>query len=259
MKSSRPPLAAPPASHVVYAEDSNVATSSPYSPEESHAYNTATVPDSSHNGRNSVNFLLNFSAESEFLDEFPPQPNMTPEAKLANFRSLMAILDGLTPVVGEFASKVPPGYRTYGILDTEKNLDDILRSLNFDSPDGILREEGGEPFPFMPSETVMSGQELLERRALMIRESLRHSVMVMSMPQEPPDEVVQAIEVITAYNLILYTQLYFHHWHKNTPMVHHATFNLVTAATPLVLAIIALGGMVQKLAPRLVDKAKADL
>ncbi|RFU36198.1 hypothetical protein B7463_g24, partial [Scytalidium lignicola] len=213
------------------------------SPEESTSHDVAATQDNTHSDRNSVGFLLNFSTESEFLHEFPPKPNMGLESRIANFRNLMAVSDGLTPVVGEFAIKVSPGYRPCGLLDTDKNPDDLLNNLELDALNGILSMQGDDSTRWMNPGCLISGQTLLERRAEVIREALRHTIAKISMPHEPSNEVIQAVELITAYNLVLYAQLYFHHWHKNTPIVHHSTFNLFTTAIPLVLAILALGGM----------------
>ncbi|KAH8808572.1 hypothetical protein F5884DRAFT_821883 [Xylogone sp. PMI_703] len=223
-------------------QNSNVVPSAPPSPEEGSIHNPGVIaPENTHSDRNSVGFLLNFSAESEFLHEFPP--NMNLEARIANFRNLMAVTDGLTPVVGEYATKVSPGYRPFGLLDTEKSLNELLSTLEFDGRNGNWGIQGSDPSPWIEPGSPMNGQMLLERRAFTIREALRHSIVKINMPHEPPNEVLRAVELITAYNLVLYTQLYFHHWHKNSPMVHHSTFNLFTAAIPLVLAILALGGM----------------
>jgi len=63
-------------------------------------------------------------------------------------------------------------------------------------------------------------------------------------PNLPPKELVEAIELITGNKVAEFIKLYFKHWHKHAPMVHEATFNLCTAALPLVLALMSLGGMV---------------
>ncbi|PBP20705.1 hypothetical protein BUE80_DR008591 [Diplocarpon rosae] len=53
----------------------------------------------------------------------------------------------------------------------------------------------------------------------------------------------QAIDTITAETVAANIGLYFKHWHKHAPMVHEATFSPVSAALPLVLALMSIGGM----------------
>ena len=84
----------------------------------------------------------------------------------------------------------------------------------------------------------------MDQRAFDIREKLKYTAATMNPPHPPSKELLDAIELITVDNFAAYIKLYFRHWHKHAPMVHEATFNPTTAALPLVLALMSLGGMV---------------
>ena len=93
-------------------------------------------------------------------------------------------------------------------------------------------------------DSLFLDRRVLEQRAFDIREKLRYTAAVQNPPHLPPKELIDAIELISADKLAAYIKLYFRHWHKHAPMVHEATFNPCTAALPLVLSLMSLGGMV---------------
>jgi len=86
----------------------------------------------------------------------------------------------------------------------------------------------------------------MEQRAFDIREKLRYTAATLNPPHLPSQELLDAIEHITADKVAAYIRLYFRHWHKHAPMVHEATFDPITAALPLVLTLMSLGGMVSR-------------
>merc|ERR1712093_401986 len=106
---------------------------------------------------------------------------------------------------------------------------------------------GGEGYMDPESEGGLE-EDLASRRyrAFDIREKLRYTAAVQNPPHLPPKELIDAIELISADKLAAYIKLYFRHWHKHAPMVHEATFNPCTAALPLVLSLMSLGGMYSK-------------
>jgi hypothetical protein len=144
-----------------------------------------------------------------------------------------------------------PVYNGYERLPPVENILDVFLShLEFET-----FEQQTHNWP-MPRENLMlwSGQasqlldrNILEQRAFDIRDKLKYAAATLHHPNHPPKEVLDATEIITADNLVAYINLYFKHWHKHAPMVHQATFNTCTAALPLVLALMSLGGMVSPL------------
>lgn len=77
-----------------------------------------------------------------------------------------------------------------------------------------------------------------------MKEKLRYMASTQNLPHVPSREVLDAVEIITADNIAAFIKLYFRHWHKHGRMVHEATLNPRTAALPLVLVFVSLGGMV---------------
>jgi hypothetical protein len=139
-------------------------------------------------------------------------------------------------------------YQEYGQMAPENNLDVMLSHLEFATFERRTNNWA------MPGENMMLWSEpdslfvdkaAMDQRAFDIREKLKYTAATLNPPHLPSEELLDAIELITADSLAVYIKLYFRHWHKHAPMVHEATFNPTTAALPLVLALMSLGGMVR--------------
>jgi hypothetical protein len=213
------------------------------SPEETTTPGPST-PDTG-SDRNSIGFLLNVSGETDFMREFPKSTTLSPNNKLAEFSSLMSVDKRLEPAVGDLAG--PSMYQEYGHMIQENNLDVFLSHLEFQTFE--QRTNNWQ----MPGENMVlwSGpgalfvdRAAMDQRAFDIREKLKYTAATQNPPHLPSKELLAAIELITADTLAAYIRLYFRHWHKHAPMVHEATFDPATAALPLVLALMSLGGMV---------------
>jgi hypothetical protein len=209
------------------------------SPEETTTPGPST-PDTG-SDRNSIGFLLNGTGDTDFMREFPKSTTLSPHNQAADFVS-MAVDTRREPVA--VGSSMYQGYRP---TDPENHLDVMLSQLEFTTFE--QRTNNWQ----MPNENMMlwSGPDALfvdrtamDQRAVDIREKLKYTAAAQNSPHPPSKELLDAIELITADNFAAYIKLYFRHWHKHAPMVHEATFNPTTAALPLVLALMSLGGMV---------------
>lgn len=138
-------------------------------------------------------------------------------------------------------------FQGYRQVAQENNLDVMLSHLEFTAFE--QRTNNWQ----MPGENMMSwsgpdalfvDRTAMDQRAFDIREKLKYTAATQNPPHLPSKELLDAIELITVDNFAAYIKLYFRHWHKHAPMVHEATFNPTTAALPLVLALMSLGGMV---------------
>lgn len=83
----------------------------------------------------------------------------------------------------------------------------------------------------------------LEARAVDIREKLCRSAECLFLPENPPPDLLQAIQLITGLTLDTFVKLYFRHWHKHGPMVHEPSFDPIRAPIPLLLSMFSVGGM----------------
>lgn len=129
----------------------------------------------------------------------------------------------------------------------ENNIDVFLNRLdfqNFEQQTNNWQMPNENMILWSGPDALFLDRRVLEQRAFDIREKLRYTASVQNPPHLPSKEVIDAIEVITAESIASYIKLYFRHWHKHAPMVHEATFNPCTAALPLVLSLMSLGGMV---------------
>ena len=141
-----------------------------------------------------------------------------------------------------------PTYNEYGQVGLEPNLDHILSNLEFDNFERQTQNYA------MPRENVMMlpspdgfgylNRAALEQRAFEIRDRLTYTTATLNPGHPPSKQLLDTIELISATNIASWIELYFRHWHKHGPMVHEASFNPSTAALPLVLALMSLGGMV---------------
>jgi hypothetical protein len=185
------------------------------------------------------------------MREFPKDTTVSPNSKATNLSNLIGLEKGYEPVVGNLSGTVPVyngQYNGYGHMShVENNLDAFLSHLEFQT---FKQQTHNGPIPgenmmlWSGQDTLFLDQNVLEQRAFDMREKLKYAGAMLNPPDHPSKEVLGAIEMITANNVAAYIKLYFKHWHKHAPMIHEATFNPCTAALPLVLALMSLGGMV---------------
>jgi len=197
----------------------------------------STTPDSD---RNSIGFLLNSAEDSDFMQEYPKSSTLSP-IKGPGYSNFNSPQSGYEPWVGDSRGNSVPGSPFPGSMATEDNLDMFLANLDFEEFDRRNRELGVEDSVLR---TEFIDRNVLEQRAFEIREKLRYMATSQNAPNAPSKAVMKAIEIVSAQNIVLFTRLYFRHWHRHGPMVHAPSFNPCTAAVPLVLSMMCLGGMV---------------
>jgi hypothetical protein len=206
-----------------------------------------STPDTG-SDRNSIGFLLNCPEDTDFLQEFPKSTTLSPNNRTDDgYPNSIAIAKVFEPMVSAAAS-TPPSYQEYGQLVQEHNINVLLSNLEFQTFETQTNNWQ------MPGENMMLWSEpgallidrtVLERKAYEIREKLRYTAAMQSSPHAPSAGLLEAVELVTADNIAAYIKLYFRHWHKHGPMIHEATFNPCTAALPLLLSLMSLGGMVR--------------
>lgn len=203
-----------------------------------------STPDTG-SDRNSIGFLLNGSGETDFMREFPKSTTMSPNNKAADFSSLLSKGKRFESAAGDLPG--PSMYQEFGHMIQESNLDVFLSHLEFttfEQRTNNWQMPGENMILWSGSDALPVNRAAMDQRAFDIREKLKYTVARQNPPHLPSKELLAAIELITADTLAAYIKLYFRHWHKHGPMVHEATFNPSTAALPLVLALMSLGGMV---------------
>ncbi len=214
------------------------------SPEETPAQ--ASTPEAG-SDRNSIGFLLNCPVNADFMPEFPKSTTLSPNSSTATFTPLQPVQNGYGTQNGNLDTTPMSIFQKYGHMIQENNLDVFLSNLEFQT-----FEQSTNSWQ-MPQEDIIlwSGQDnvfldrgVLEQRAFDVREKLKYTSVTQNAPNPPSKELMDAIELITANKLAAYINLYFRHWHRHAPMVHEPSFNLCTAALPLVLAMMSIGGMV---------------
>lgn len=161
----------------------------------------------------------------------------------------MTVAKAFEPVASP--APVQSTYQEYGHLIQEHNIDVFLSNLEFqtfETQTNNWQMPGENMMLWSGPGALLIDRTVLERKAYEIREKLRYTAAMHNQPHPPSPEIVEAVELITADNIAAYIKLYFRHWHKHGPMVHEATFNPCTAALPLLLALMSLGGMVSSFA-----------
>jgi hypothetical protein len=182
------------------------------------------------------------------MREFPKTTTLSPNNRAAEVSSMMALGGGYEPLGGGDMSGTVSVYQNYGHMIQENNLDVFLSHLEFQTTferqTNNWQMPGENIIPWSGQDTHFLDRRILDQRAFDIREKLKYTAATQNTPHLPTRELLEAIELITADNIAGYIKLYFRHWHKHAPMVHEPTFNPCTAALPIVLALMGLGGMV---------------
>ncbi|CZS90558.1 related to transcription factor Pig1p [Rhynchosporium graminicola] len=219
------------------------ANASASSPEEQESQTPPRSASEMTSDRNSIGFLLNCPSENDFIREFPQSSIRSPSSKPEMFAAM--------PAGKGYGVSVPaPGsasvLQQYGHMIQENNIDVFLNRLefqHFEQETSNWQRPNEHTILWSGPDALFLDRRLLDQRAFDIREKLKYMAAVQSSPQLPSKENSDAIELITADSIASFIKLYFRHWHKHAPMVHEATFNPCTAAIPLVLSLLSLGGM----------------
>jgi len=206
---------------------------------------TTTTPDMVGSDRNSIGFLLNCPSDGDFIREFPKDSTMSPPQGngTTSFPSMMPMRNPYDP---RLSSTPMPSYHDFEQPAIGPNLEVFLSNLEFDNFERQTHNYSlpGENMILLPSLDGGLNIAALEPRSFQIKEKLIYTAQTLQQVNLLPTELLDAIEHITATNIASWIKLYFRHWHKHGPIVHEATFNPCTAALPLVLALMSLGGMV---------------
>lgn len=194
--------------------------------------------------RNSINFLLNSPGEKDFLREFPKSNYMSPNHQHAQVANMLVTPYAFPP------PDMPPGMANFQQFHpaSEPSFATIMSGMTFDA---TYNKQTSWMLP-MDSATPWTGTDerirsIMEKRAMDVREGLKmtaHNYNIISQQGNAMEQFYDAIEIITADFIVHNIDLYFRNWHRHAPMVHQPTFNACNAALPLVLALMALGGMV---------------
>ena len=182
------------------------------------------------------------------MREFPKDATLSPNSKHADYSNLGGMNNGFEPYVGDLTETVPI-HNGYGHMpQIENDLDAFLSHLEFETFEqqtNVWPVQGESLMLLSDQEVLFLDRNVIEQKAFDLRVKLKYAAAIMNPPNHPSEEVLSAIELITVDSIAAYIKLYFKHWHKHAPMVHEATFNLSTAALPLVLALMGIGGMVR--------------
>jgi hypothetical protein len=187
------------------------------------------------------------------MHEFPKASTVSPKSSVVEYTNLSPPRMNIEPWLGGLGSGNGngnlPGFEYGANMDVDSTLSDFLANLEFETFERQRQMQGWQ-FPANnvaawsgPAESFYN-RNVLEQRAFDIREKLRYAASAQSIPNVLPKEMIDAIELVKADTIASFTKLYFKHWHHHAPMVHEASYNPCTAALPLVLSIMSLGGMV---------------
>jgi hypothetical protein len=212
----------------------------------------STTPEPS-SDRNSIGFLLNCPNDQDFMREFPKASTVSPKSGIVEYANLSPLRMNIEPWLGGLASGNGngnvPSYAYGANMDVDSSLSDFFANLDFETFER-QRQMHGWHFPagnvdsWSGPTNSSYNLNILDQRAFEIREKLRYAASAQSIPNVLPKEMIDAIELVKADTIASFTKLYFKHWHHHAPMVHEASYNPCTAALPLVLSVMSLGGMV---------------
>lgn len=99
--------------------------------------------------------------------------------------------------------------------------------------------------PIAGEEAPAINSAVLECRAAQIRECLHLTATTLDGYSESQSrtQLASAIELITHYEIEACVNLYFHFYHRHCPILHRPSFDPISVPLPLLLSVMALGGM----------------
>lgn len=200
------------------------------------------LPETKSHEHISISFLLNSPQNEDFVGRFP-----TCQAPIEETDSS----DGTIAPSRAVASAIPEWCDAVGIYDAFFDAD-----VSFDSFFGNLENLSfGAPLPHAQSPAFATGRDEcsaissgLEPRALEIKAHLRMAAAKLDNANGTSylRDLDPVIEQITCSEIESCVDLFFRCYHRHCPIVHKPSFCPVLAPLPLLLAVMALGGMYHK-------------
>jgi hypothetical protein len=190
----------------------------------------------------SINFLLNNPQNDDFAGRFPTRQTRAEETENSDETALPS--QALAPGIPEWCS----GLSTYdAFLGADMSFDsflDNLEHLSFGAPlthahsPGITNGRG-------EYSNIFSG---LEPRANEIKDRLRIAAATLDNLHgtQSLKDLDPAIELIAPSEIEACIDLFFRYYHRHCPILHKPSFCPLIVPMPLLLAVMALGGMYYK-------------
>jgi hypothetical protein len=190
----------------------------------------------------SINFLLNGPENDDFVGRFPTCQTGAEDSDSS---------DGNIPQRHAIAPEIPDWHDGLGSYDAFFGADmsfdsffDNLETLSFGAP---LTHTHSPAFTSGSADcsTASSG---LETRALEIRAHLRIAAATLDEANGTCSlrDLDPAIDLVTYLEIETCVDLFFRYYHRHCPILHKHSFCPVVAPMPLLLAVMALGGMYHK-------------
>ena len=190
----------------------------------------------------SINFLLNSPQNDDFVGRFPTCQTRSEETDS---------IDETIPMNQAVISDIPEWCDEFGTYDAFLGAD-----MNFDSFfDSLENLSFGAPLTHnhSPTLTVSQGQHSnissgLEPRAIEIKDHLRRGAATLKNLDGTRHlkDVDLALELITPSEIENCVDLFFRYYHRHCPILHKSSFCPLVVPIPLLLAVMALGGMYHK-------------
>ncbi|KAI9650259.1 hypothetical protein NHQ30_000272 [Ciborinia camelliae] len=229
---------------------STKASASPETPPPRSLTPLHTTPEEpiSISDRNSISFLLNLPNDGGFMRELSQVSTVNSLNKDAEYTSLFPQVPTQPWAAGDLMDQNASnlGYTSNMEMDPSLSFFSTLEFETFERNTHGFQLPADNFMLWSGPDGMFIDRNILEQRASDTRDKLRYAAT--SQPGVNPlsKDILEAIELITAYNIATYTKLYFKHWHHHAPMIHEATFNPCIVALPLVLSVISLGAMYSK-------------
>jgi hypothetical protein len=190
----------------------------------------------------SINFLLNSPENDDFVGRFPTCQPTTEDTDSS---------DGDIPQSHAIAPEIPEWHDGLGSYDAFFGAD-----MSFDSFfDNLENLSFGAPLTHIRSPTFTSGSAEssatcsgLETRALEIQAHLRIAAATLDEANGTCSlrDLDPAIDLVTYSEIETCVDLFFRYYHRHCPILHKHSFCPVITPMPLLLAVMALGGMYHK-------------
>lgn len=199
-------------------------------------------PEAKSHEQISINFLLNSPQNDDLAGRFPTCQNRTEETHKNG--GTIAPSQAIVSAIPEWCEGVDIYDAFFGADLSFNSFFDNLENLSF-----------GAPLIHTTSPTFTTGQRGcsnmssgLESRALEIKAHLRVAAAQLDEAHGTCHlrDLDPVIELVTYTDIETCLDLFFRHYHQHCPIIHWPTFCPVATPMPLLLAVMAVGGMYHK-------------
>lgn len=141
------------------------------------------------------------------------------------------------------------------LLSTDGSLDDLFPGYFFPDNASERRQLEFSSYPMIEFDSLPGNPSPHLPGLSRTNEVVDHLTEIsLSLPKYHPESapnanLVSGVSLFSSTNIQRLVEIYFHQWHRHSPIVHSGTFDMETISLPLLISVVLTGALYSPLAP----------